>query len=213
MPSIKNYWVLKDSPEITKEYAGFRRVSLLWRTVILSAGFCLMAAGLLLFQKSFRLEGELSYIPTAAALSLLRLLTLIYGTSVALTAVEAVLMGLPRYARRRLRKSRLYIGEFPGHIIVLNDDAVAAFVQGKNVAEIRSACTEEASRLVSEYGSRSDSFARTVVTWVRRHRRHPGMVVFGRAVHEMEESQADNPDFLNSDEPFAAYRISGDELR
>ena len=213
MPNPKSYWILKDSPGLAKEYAGFRRVSLIWRTVFLSAGFCLMTAVTLLVQKAFRLEGSLAYIPASAALSFLRLFTVIYCTAISMTAVEAVLVGLPRYARRRIRKSRLYIGEFPGHIIVLNDDAVAAFVSGRKVSEIRAACMEEAARLISEYGSRTDSFARAVVHWVRQHRRHPGMVVFGRAVHEIEESQADNPDFLRSPEPFTAYRIAGDEVK
>lgn len=213
MQNTRNYWIIKDTPEIWQVYARIKRSCLTWRTIVMSIILIILCFFILSFPRVSRARDELPYIPPAAASSFLTVLMSIYGIVLAVTLAETVLTNFPWFVRSWIRKSKLYIGEFEGHFIVLNDDAVALFVKGKKIEEIKAACNAEAAQLISEYGNRDDSFAAAVVQWVRRHRRHPGMVVFGQAVHEIEESQAGNADFLHSVPPFACYRIVGNEVK
>ena len=184
----KNYLIIRETPETLKAYAAMERISLVTRAVIVSAGF--ISGSVLVFFLCRSVPGPPGdpYLLLSAAPRLLSALLLPYGIFILVTVINFLLLNIPGHLRSAVSRLPLCIVMSGGYIIALDGDAVLRFAAGKTAREIRSSCRKEAERLLCIYGSRTDGFARAVARWVRLHRKYPGMVVFGHAVREIEES-------------------------
>ncbi len=209
----KNYLIIEETPKTLLAFAALERASLVTRGVILSAGCMAVAVVTQFLCRSLPGPEADPYLLQRTASLLLSVLSLIYGILIFQIILSFLLLNSRKYLRASFSRLPLCIGMFEGHIIALNGEAVRHFTAGRSLREVKASCRKAAAALLSEYGRREDSFSRAVTLWVRRHRRYHGMAVFFLAVHEIEESQAENPEFITSEIPFAKFRLSPDKPR